>query len=81
MVNIKISVPAKLKKDMDKCKYVDWSAVVTAAFRKKLEELHKSRSNNLKKDESALVKKLAKVSEKSNLYGSEKELFKKLKRK
>ena len=39
MVNITISVPAKLKAEMNKFPHVNWSAVVIPAIRKKLEEL------------------------------------------
>jgi hypothetical protein len=81
MIKIKISVPVKLKKDMARCKHIDWSAVVTEALRKKLEELHESRPNKLKKGEINLVKGLAEASDKNNLYGSEKELFRKLRKK
>jgi hypothetical protein len=87
MARITIRIPLKLKKEMDKCKYVNWSAVVTAAFRRKIgslklaESLAKSKSNELDKEEAVLVKKLEKVSDKYNLYGSEEKLFKKLRKK
>ena len=39
MINIKISVPKEMKKDMDKYTKKYWSRVVREAFEKKLKEL------------------------------------------
>jgi hypothetical protein len=81
MATITFSVPVKLKKEMDKHKFINWSEVVTKAFRKKIAQLSKSKHKTLKKGESALVKQLAEASDRSNLYGTEEELLGKLRRK
>jgi hypothetical protein len=85
MANITLEIPKDLYNQMKLFPYVNWNEVARKSIVKKLEELRQSKNlvkkSKLTNNELILAKKLASASDKDNLYGTEKELFKKLRRK